>query len=127
MKEIQVRKNDSGIRLDKFLSRTFPTMPKSLMYKYIRLKCIKINGKKGAIDDVLNDGDTLTFFINEEFFGQRKDEAFQTLKPNLSVIFEDENILIVNKPAGLVDHSDANEEYNTLINRVKAYLFQKGE
>lgn len=127
MREIQVRKNDSGIRLDKFLSRTFPTMPKSLMYKYIRLKCIKINGKKPTADDILSEGDNLTFYISDEFFGQRKDEAFQSLKPNLNVVFEDDNILVVNKPAGLVVHSGANEDYNTLINRVKAYLFQKGE
>lgn len=127
MREIQVGKNDSGIRLDKFLARTFPTMPKSLMYKYIRLKCIKINGKKSNAENILTVGDTLTFFISDEFFGQRKEEAFQSLKPNLNIVFEDENILIVNKPAGLVVHSDANEEYNTLINRVKAYLFQKGD
>ena len=76
MREIEVGKNDSGIRLDKFLSRTFPTMPKSLMYKYIRLKCIKINGKKSVAENILSEGDKLTFYISDEFFGQRKDEAF---------------------------------------------------
>ena len=46
MRTIDIKKNDANQRLDKFLSKRFKTMPKSLMYKYIRTKYIKLNGKK---------------------------------------------------------------------------------
>ncbi|MDD2269428.1 MAG: RluA family pseudouridine synthase [Eubacteriales bacterium] len=127
MRELTVNKNDSGIRIDKFMSRCFPTMPKSLLYKYIRLKCVKVNGKKVGEDAIINEGDKLTFYISDEFFGKREKEAFLDVTPNLNVVYEDSNILIVSKPSGLVVHSGANEDFNTLINRIKAYLYKKGE
>ncbi|HBL84144.1 MAG: hypothetical protein A2Y17_12830 [Clostridiales bacterium GWF2_38_85] len=127
MRTLTINKNDSNIRLDKFLGKYFPTMPKSLMYKYIRLKCIKINGKKVVETQNLNENDVLTFFISDEFFGAKKENQFMSVKPNVNVVFEDSNIIIVNKPSGMIVHSDDKEEFNTLINHVKAYLYQKKE
>lgn len=67
MRTIDIKKNDANQRLDKFLSKRFKTMPKSLMYKYIRTKYIKLNGKKCDIKDMLKEGDVLTLYIKDEF------------------------------------------------------------
>lgn len=128
MHTIVINKNDSGQRLDKFLTKRFKSMPLSLMYKYIRTKDIKVNGKRAKEKDFLVEGDVLSLFINEEFFEKGKsDHAFLRVKPKLAIVYEDENILVVNKPAGLIVHSDINEEFNTLINHIMAYLHNAGK
>ncbi|HAN20950.1 MAG: hypothetical protein A2Y15_03045 [Clostridiales bacterium GWF2_36_10] len=125
---IEINKNDSGQRLDKFLTKRFKNMPLSLMYKYIRTKRIKLNGKKAKEKDFLAEGDVISLFIGDEFFEKDKTEyAFMKIKPRLDIVYEDENILVVNKPAGLIVHSDINEEFNTLINHITAYLFNSGD
>jgi len=127
MRTIEINQNDSGQRLDKFLTKRFKNMPLSLMYKFIRLKKIKLNGKKAKESDKLKPGDVLTFYISDEFFERGANEhAFLRVKPKLDIVYEDENILVVNKPAGLIVHSDANEEFNTLINHITAYLYANG-
>ncbi len=128
MKTITINKNDSGQRLDKFLSKRFKSLPASLMNKYIRKKDIKINGKRAENSSILSEGDVVSLYIPEEFFGSApKENSFLKLSPNLCVVYEDNNILIADKPAGLICHSDEKETHNTLIDNVKAYLFQKGE
>jgi 23S rRNA pseudouridine955/2504/2580 synthase len=127
MHTIEINANDSGQRLDKFLTKRFKNMPLPLMYKFIRTKRIKLNGKKAKESDKLTTGDVLTFYISDEFFEKGKSElAFMRVKPRLDIVYEDENILVVNKPAGLLVHSDVNEEYNTLINHIMAYLYANG-
>lgn len=127
MRELRIGENDGGIRLDKFLSRYFPTMPRSLMYKYIRNRCVRLNGRRASESDILSAGDMLTFYISDEFFGVQRDDAFLRIKPRVDVVYEDENILIADKPVGLLVHSDDSESYNTLINHIKAYLYEHGE
>ena len=127
MRELRIGENDGGIRLDKFLSRYFPTMPRSLMYKYIRNRCVRLNGRRASESDILSAGDMLTFYISDEFFGVQRDDAFLRIKPRVDVVYEAENILIADKPAGLLVHSDDSESYNTLINHIKAYLYEHGE
>ena len=128
MRQLIIGPNDSGQRIDKFMGKRFKNMPTALIYKFIRKKCISVNKKKVPENYILNEGDVLSFFISDEFFGTpAKDEPFRKLKPDLKVAYEDENILIIDKPAGLIVHSDEKESYNTLINHILAYLFQKGE
>ncbi len=128
MKTLTVNKNDSGQRLDKFLTKKFKNLPLSLMNKYIRKKDIKINGKRAENSTVLSEGDVISLYIPEEFFGVApKTDSFMTLTPKLKVVYEDENILIADKPAGLICHSDDKETHNTLIDNIKAYLYKKGE
>ncbi len=128
MRELTINKNDAGQRLDKFLSKKFKTMPKSLMYKYIRIKCIKLNGKKCNIDDVLKENDVLTFYIKDEFF-EIKPKSYDFMKApvKLSIVYEDENILLLDKPQGLLVHPDKDYHFDSLIARVKHYLYDKGE
>ena len=128
MQIVTINKNDAGQRLDKFIAKAFPNMPKSMMYKFIRTKKIKRNRKRAEISDILEEGDTLQLFVSEEFLvtGEKKD-FFKSLRPRFDVAYEDENILICNKPVGLLCHSDEAGEQNTLIEQIKAYLWQKGE
>lgn len=128
MKQIVINKNDSGQRVDKFLQKYLKTMPLPLIYKYIRKKRIKINGKKTEISYRLNEKDVVELYINDEFFEAGENEfEFMKIKPDLNVVYEDENILIADKKQGMLVHSDDNENFNTLINHILKYLYDKGE
>lgn len=128
MKSFIINSNDSGQRLDKYLTKSFPNLPKSLMYKYIRIKRIKVNGKRTDISARLNEGDKVDLYINDEFF--QKGPAhydFLSAPKRLDIVYEDENIILLNKKAGLLSHPDDGEYIDTLITRVKRYLYEKGE
>ncbi len=129
MKEFTIGKNDAGQRLDRWLSKTLPLLPAPLMQKYIRLKRVKVNGKGSARDVRLKTGDTLQLYINDEFFETpRRENLFLTVfKPKLNILYEDENILLLDKPPGLVVHPDKEERVNTLLTHLQAYLYQKKE
>jgi len=128
MRTININKNDSNQRLDKFLSKRFKTMPKSLMYKYIRTKYIKLNGKKCSIDDILKEGDVLTFYIKDEFFEAKYDEyEFMKAPKKLTIVYEDENLLIIDKPEGVLSHPDKTYHFDSMVARVQHYLYDKGE
>lgn len=131
MREIIINKNDADQRLDKFLSKRFKNMPKSLMYKYIRTKYIKVNNKKCEISTMLKEGDVLKLFIKDEFFDddRENEESYEFLKAplKLDIIYEDENILIINKKPGLIVHPDKSYHFDSLIARVLHYLYEKGE
>ena len=128
MRQIEITKNDSGQRLDKFLTKRFKNMPQSLMYKYIRTKYIKLNGKKCEISSRLNEGDILTLYIKDEFFEEQPDEYdFLKAPVKIDIIYEDENIMLLNKKPGLIVHPDENYHFDSLIARVQHYLYDKGE
>ncbi len=128
MKTLVIKENDAGRRLDKFLAAALPMLPKSMMYKYIRLKKIKVNRKRAEIGQILELGDTVELFIKEEFMEKEPPrDFFKNIRATFGVIYEDENLILCDKPAGLLCHSDEEGEQNTLIEQVKAYLWQKGE
>ena len=128
MRTLYIKENDSGQRLDKFLSKAVKALPKSLMYKSIRTKKIKVNRKRTEIGYILKTGDTVELFLAEEFFASdAAEQSFMRLTPHLDIIYEDDNILLLEKQPGMIVHSDDEEEVNTLISHVKAYLYRKGE
>ena len=129
MREFTIGKNDAGQRLDRFVAKTLPLLPPALLQKYIRLKRIKVNGKGSSRDVRLAVGDVLQLYINDEFFEQPNDENrfLSIFTPNLDILYEDENLMLVNKRPGLVVHADETEKVNTLINHIQAYLYQKRE
>lgn len=129
MKTLTVTKNDSGQRLDKFLIKYLSSMPKSLVYKSLRKKRVKVNGVRAKEDFLLSEGDTLELYINDEFFEVKneEDEFLSLTSCYIDIMYEDENIIIVNKPQGLSVHADETETPDTLINRIKKYLYDKGE
>lgn len=106
MKEIQIRKNDAGQRLDRFVGKAVPLLPESLLQKYIRLKRIKRNGKAAKRDVRLVEGDMLQLYINDEFFDTPKEEnAYLTVAaPKLHIVYEDKNLLLVDKKPGQAVH-----------------------
>ncbi len=129
MRKFIINKNDANQRLDKFITKAVPSLPASLLYKYIRKKRIKINGKKAELSYRLCEGDAAELYINDEFFeAVTEDNAFLHASGDITVIYEDENIMAVYKPRGLVVHEDdEGEKINTLISRIKKYLYDKGE
>ena len=130
MKEFTIGSNDAGQRLDRFLAKAVPLLPASLAQKYIRIKRIKCNGKRVERDTRLQEGDLLQLYINDEFFDKpREDNAYLTVaNPKLNIVYEDENILLVDKRPGLAVHPHDGAEYGrTLIDHILAYLYQKKE
>ena len=128
MLTFNINENDSGQRVDKFISKSMPEMPKSMMYKLIRKKDIKVNGKRCSISDRLNTGDTVTVYVKQELSQEKShDMSFLKAPQTLDIVYEDENVLIVNKPCGLDSHSNGTNSEDTLINRIKHYLYSKKE
>lgn len=128
MKQFTAGKNDAGQRLDKFIRKAVPALPQSLMYKEIRRKNIKLNGRRAQISDKLCEGDVITLYIKDEFFAPvRESYDFLTASKKLDIVYEDENLMLLNKSVGLLSHPDNNEYNDTLISRVQRYLFEKGE
>lgn len=128
MKSFTIQKNDAGQRFDKYITKTVPSLPKSLLYKYLRTKRIKLNGKKADISSRLNEGDIVDMYINDEFFEQKNDNySFLKAGKSLDIIYEDENIMVLNKKVGLLSHPDEGEYVDTLITRVQRYLYEKEE
>ena len=130
MKELTIGRNDAGQRLDRFLAKAVPLLPASLAQKYIRLKRIKLGGKRVDRDTRLKEGDVLQLYINDEFFDTpSQDNAYLTVAaPKLNIVYEDENILLVDKRPGLSVHPHDGAEYGkTLIDHIQAYLYAKRE
>ena len=129
MKEIAVKKNDAGQRLDRFVGKAVPLLPESLLQKYIRLKRIKLNGKGAKRDARLSEGDLIQLYINDEFFEKPREENsyLKVGKPRLEIVYEDENILLADKKPGVLCHSAGSWDYNTLIANIQAYLAQSGQ
>lgn len=129
MRILKIKKNDAGQRLDKFLSKAVKGLPTSLMYKYIRTKKIKVNRARTEQKYILCEGDEVQLFIKEEFFDapSKDDSALANIRPKLDIVYEDENIMLLNKRPGVLVHDDAEGGENTLILHVKAYLYGKGE
>lgn len=128
MQKITINKNDAGQRIDKYLTKSFKNLPASLMYKYIRKKRIKLNGKRCEISSRLSEGDIIELYINDEFF-EKSEKQYDFLKaPNkIDILYEDSNILLLDKKPGLIVHPDENYHFDSLISRVTHYLYDKHE
>ena len=129
MREFTIGSNDAGQRLDRWLDKTLPLLPAPLAQKYIRLKRVKVNGKGAKRDVRLQKGDVLQLYINDEFFEKptRENAFLSVFKPQLEILYEDEQIMLLNKRPGMVVHPDDRERVNTLITHIQAYLYQKKE
>lgn len=128
MKKFVINDNDSGQRVDKFVTKALPDMPKSMMYRLIRKKDIKINGKRCDIATRLNTGDIVTVYVKDDISeAKQHDMSFLNCSADIDIVYEDENVLIVNKPVGLDSHSNGSPLTDTLIDRIKHYLYDKKE
>ncbi|MBR2319410.1 MAG: RluA family pseudouridine synthase [Clostridia bacterium] len=125
---ITVSKNDAGQRLDKFLTKTYRNLPMSLLYKAIRKKDIRLNGKRCEAAARLNEGDQIYLFLPDDALEIAPPTyEFMHASKQLDIVYEDEHVLLLNKKAGLLVHPDNHEFADTLIFRVQRYLYEKGE
>lgn len=130
MRKYIINSNDSDQRLDKFILKTCKGLPKSMVYKSIRTKKVKVNDKRCEVSQRLKVNDVVTLYINDDFFSTEDGTSnlrLSSISDELSIVYEDENILIVDKPLGLVVHTDDDGTNDTLIDRVKKYLIGKKE
>jgi len=131
VKSFVINGNDAGQRFDKFIEKSTCSLPKSLMYKFLRTKRIKLNGKKAEISTRINEGDIVEMYIPDEFFipSEEKSELEKAMRIKVrpDIIYEDENILLANKPAGMSCHPDEKQKDGTLIDIIKAYLIYEGK
>ncbi|MCF0151483.1 MAG: RluA family pseudouridine synthase [Firmicutes bacterium] len=126
MKEITIERNDAEQRLDRFLRKYLPKAPLSFIYKLIR-KDIKVNGKRAKEDTLLKEGDVLSIFAAEADLAQfTEKKRHHTAKRQFTVLYEDDNLIIVSKPFGLLVHGDKSEKKETLANQVTDYLIETG-
>ena len=129
MKSFTVTNQESGLTAFKYCKKVCINLPDGLLHKFFRKKRIKINGKRRQENTVITPGDYLELYINDEFF---KDdfEIHPTVPTKHSkipdILYEDENIIIVSKPRGLLCHSD-NKKQDNLIDIIIDYLSEKGE
>ncbi|HBB05311.1 MAG TPA: RluA family pseudouridine synthase [Firmicutes bacterium] len=128
MKEILIDHNNAGQKIEKFVKNFLKEAPLGFIYKAFRKKDIKVNGHWVRKDVVLKEGDVLRIYVTDE---QLKDflQPKKAEKKNLSypIIYEDSNILIVNKPSGIMVVGDGKETRKTLAKEVVDYLYFKGE
>lgn len=130
MTEITVTKNDAGQRADRFLTKAYPNLTLPLICKLMRKKRIKLNGARTEPNTKLCEGDVFRFYLSDELLdtgGKAKQADFREVPPDIDVIYEDENILLCDKPVGMVVHEDNDNTSDTLINRIKCYLWKNGE
>ena len=125
MKETVIGKNDAGQRLDKFISKAFPHMPQSMLYRAVRTKHVKLNGRRCEPSDRLSEGDVVSIYLTDEVL-TKKERSIAELPP-VEVVYQDENVMLVNKPVGLSVHDDESGEPDTLIARVIKMLADSGE
>ncbi len=127
MKTLTAGANDAGQRVDRLLSRTYKNLPPALIYKYLRLKRIKLNGGRAKPEDRLREGDVLELYVNDELLDSPPPEqAFLTLRHPPEIVYEDRNILIMDKRPGLLSQPDGGET-DSLEGRMLKHLHDKGE
>ena len=121
-----ITNKDCNQRIDKFLKRMLKDAPVSFLYKMFRQKDVKVNGKKANIDYILKEGDVVDIYLKEDLLNQfHKEALLRPVKADFSILYEDDNILVIDKPKGLLVHGDEGEKRITLQNMVLNYLKDK--
>lgn len=128
MKEININENNENQRIDKYLLKYFNNAPKSFIYKMLRKKNIKLNGKKALGNEILKKNDIISLYISNETINNfRQEKEITKAKKDFEIIFEDENIIICYKPINLVSQPDKENKENSLNSQLLYYLYEKGE
>ena len=128
MKKIQITENDANQRIDKYIKKLLVNAPTNFIYKMFRKKDIKVNGKKVNEKYILKNNDVVEMFLYDDKFKEfAATKDIYNVKKTFKVLYEDNHVLIVYKPAGLLVHEDKNESVNTLTNQVLSYLANKNE
>ena len=126
MKSFTAGANDDQVRLSRFVERVTSGLPTGLLYKSFRNKRIKVNGKKAAPDYRLQQGDLVELYLNDEFFPAAPAPRRTVKQPPVRVLYENEDLAVLYKPAHLLCHSDRTGDPD-LVSAFLAYLAQKSE
>lgn len=126
MKEFLVQKSEDGMRLQRYMEKVFSAMPQSVIYKSLRKKKVKVNGRRVTDGKhLLHTGDQIQMYISDDLFADQKESYYwQQLPPDVNVVYEDAHILLLNKPSGLLSQSETED---SLEGRMRAYLLRKRE
>jgi len=128
MKEIKITQKEENQRLDKFLFKYFNKAPKSFVYKMLRKKRIKLNGGRAEGNEIIVSGDVINMYIAPETMDSFMEaKEVNKAERHFGIVYEDENILIVTKPAGLLTHPESVNDKDTLVDQILFYLNEKGE
>jgi 23S rRNA pseudouridine955/2504/2580 synthase len=127
MRSLTVEEKHADMRIDKYLRAIFPRLPFAALQKALRKKDVKVNGARVKQDYVVSPGDSLEVFIVDEILEGRQGKDDGKLNQGFRVIYEDKNLLLVNKDQGLPVHPDREAFNETLIGAVTGYLAEKGE
>lgn len=131
MKEIVINENEAGQRLDKFLGKLLKEAPASFYYKMLRKKNIVLNGKKATGNEKLTAGDSIKLFLSDETFekfaGKRQTNDLAASVPNiaLEIVYEDHDVLAINKPAGMLSQKAKKEDISA-NEYILQYLLESG-
>jgi 23S rRNA pseudouridine955/2504/2580 synthase len=123
MREIIINSNEKEQRLDRFLTKYLTNASSGNIQKMLRKRCFKVNGKReknGAL--FLQEGDSLEIFLTEESLLpllKSNQIHLHTVKNKLKVIFEDDNILVINKPSGQLTVPDSSNDTESLTTQVQ--------
>jgi len=134
MKQITVTNDMASQRLDKYLQRLLPACPKSLIYKQLRKKNITLNSSRATGNEIVKTGDVINVFFSDETYekfskGEEIDtalfeKAYASIK-GMGVVYEDEKIVVFNKPANVLSQT-ANNKDLSVNEYLIGYLLSKG-
>ena len=128
MREILITNNEKGQRVDKFLMKYMALAPKSFIYKMLRKKNIKLNNKKAEGNEILNNNDVIKLFLADETIDKFiENKTIKKASRDFEIVYEDENIILANKPQRLIVHPDKEHKTNTLNDQLIYYLSEKGD
>lgn len=127
MKEIIITTNEANQRIDRFLKKYLNKAPNSFIYKMLRKKNITLNGKKTEPEQMINEGDSIKLFLSDETIEKFREEIeIDSHLGGIDIIYEDDNLLLLNKPEGIISHKAKMYEDN-LLDRAINYLIAKGD
>ncbi len=124
MKNFIITANDNMKRIDNFLMKLLPHLSRNEIFALLRNNKVKVNGKKTQHDYRLSFNDSIDIYLNDEYFETKINDLFKLTKNDLNIIFEDKNIILLNKPIGLITHEDNKEKIHTLLNKLKLYMLE---
>ena len=129
MREFMVASGDDGRRLEKWLLKAAPALSYAQACRFLRLKKVRVNGKVTKEGATLHAGDVVNAYLDDACFlaRPRENKLLAGFRPRIDVLYEDENILLIDKRPGLRVHGDEEEKVDTLITHLQAYLYQKGD
>lgn len=128
LRELIVDKNENEQRIDRFLKKYLEEANPSFIYKMLRKKNIKLNGKKAKPEDMIYEGDKIELFLSEETiekFIRKQDVVRSKLIPD--IIYEDDNIILINKNVDVLSHGSGGDYEENIVDSMISYLIQKGD